>query len=451
MQYEPLLATSWEKTAPTTWALELQEGATFHDGSPFTADDVKFTLDRYKNENAKTGNSWSMGWFDDVTVIDENTIEIDTTYELSNLFAWLAYAPKIISKTAVEAAGQTDAEEISGDALVGTGPYTIDEYVPGERLTLASYDGYWGDAPNFEVVEWIPISDDSARINALRAGEVDLITSVPPALVEQLEGTEGIKVISQPSARYTYVWLNTLKPPFDDPLVRQAANYAVDFDAITEQLFEGAATPADVPLAPSNFGYVAQERYGYDPEKSLELLAQAGVETPVKVLYLTPQARYLQDREVATAVQGYMNQAGFDVTLEATEWASLSANIFEQQDKYKAGEIPYPDYDMLLISWASITLDADYALYEVFHTDEAYNLSYYSNPDVDEALDRARVSVDQEQRAQDYEFAIEQIWQDAPQLFMYYEPQVLAMAEGLEGVKILPFEHYLVHQAFWTP
>ena len=449
LRFEPLLATSWERIEPLVWELELREGVQFHDGSPFSAEDVEFTLERYDNPNARTGNAWAMGWFDSVDVIDDYTVHITTTYELANLHAWLSYAPKMMSKTAVEAAGQVDAEELSGDALVGTGPFEIAEFVRDETVTLNRFDGYWGDSAAMETIVFRPVADDSARMSALRTGELDLITAVPPAFVSELEGVQGVEVRSEPSLRYTYMWLNALKEPFDDVRVRQAANYAVDMDAIAETIFDGQATPADAPLAPGNFGYTGLDPYPYDPDKARELLAEAGHETPVEVTFWTPEARYLQDREVATAVQAFMNDAGFEVELNVQEWGSLSAEIFEQQAQYQEGEIPHPEHDMLLISWASVTLDADYALFQVFSCNEAYNLAYWCDSEVDALLSEARVLVDQAQREELYATAIELIWDDAPQLFGYYEPQIVALDEDLEGLSVLPFEHYLLHEARW--
>jgi peptide/nickel transport system substrate-binding protein len=144
-----------------------------------------------------------------------------------------------------------------------------------------------------------------------------------------------------------------------------------------------------------------------------------------------------------------MNQAGFQVDLQPMEWGTLSKRMFDEQKQYKSGQIAAPTYDMLLLSWASVTLDADYALYEVFHSGQQYNLAYYKNPQVDAWLEQARASSDQNQRKELYAQTQKQIMEDAPQIFLHYEPQILGMKSDLQGLKVLPFEHYLLHDAHW--
>lgn len=449
VQYQPLLATSWEKTAPTQWTVELQQGVTFSDGSPFTAEDVKYTFDRYSNPKISEGNVWAIEpWFKSVEVTGDYEVVFTTSYEMPDLFAWIAYAPKIVSKTAIEKAGQQDAQELTGDAAVGTGKFTLANYVKGEEVLLQRNDRYWGDPAKLKTIKFVPIPDDQARIAALQTGQVDLITTVPPAQVAGLQSNTDLHVEVQASARYTYIWLNTLTAPFNNVKARQAVNYAVDVKAMSESLFLGMDKPADAPLAPSNFGYCPQTPYAFDPDKAKQLLTDAGLTQPVAVEFWSPQARYLQDREIATAVQGYMNQAGFTVHLNLQEWGSLSKEIFVEQDQYLKGEIASPTYNMLLISWGSQTLDADYALYPTFHSGQKYNLAYYKNSQVDKLLEDARTASPAD-RLDLYCQAQKLIWEDSPQLFLHIEPQILAWKNGLQGVSILPFEHYLLQGASW--
>lgn len=447
--YQPNLATSWTQVDPTHWKLELRPGVKFSDGSPFTASDVKFTFDRYSNKNATTGNSWSIvDWYKSVQVDSPTEVTIETQYPMPDFPARLAYSPAMVSQTAITKANQVNAAQLTGAALVGTGPFEIAQYIKGEKLTLKRNPNYWGTAPKLESIVFEPIGDDQARVAALQSGSVDMILDVPTTSVAALQQDSQVQVTDTPSTRYTYIWLNTLKPPFNNPLVRQAANYAIDWQAMSKQLFDGQDKPADSPLAPSNFGYCPQQPYTYDPTKAKQLLAQAGVTTPINVTFWSPQHRYLQDSQISTAVQGYLNQAGFNVNLQLQEWGSLSSQIFAQQKQYLAGQISSPDYNMLLISWGSATLDADYALYPVFHSGQQYNLAYYKDPQVDQLLEAARTGSAQE-RQSDYCQAEKLIWQDAPQIFGHYEPQVVAWKKGLQGVTILPFEHYLLRDAYW--
>jgi peptide/nickel transport system substrate-binding protein len=452
MTYPGLLATSWDQTAPQTWRFHLRSGVTFHDGSPFSADDVKFTFDRYSNEKATTGNSWSIGpWYDSITVVDPMTFDFSTKYAVPNLPAILAYAPEIISKTAVEKASQGDAAELSGPALVGTGPFKFVSWEKGVAVTMQRFDGYWGGPAKVGSIKIVPIADDQTRANALSSGQVDMISNIPINLADQLKTDPNISVNVTPSSVFTYMWLDMLKAPFNDVLVRQAANYAVDWGSITKTLFGGTATPADAPLAPADFGYHKQQAYTYLPDKAKQLLSQAGVTLPVKVVFWAPQNYLPQDTAVAQAVAGYMNQVGFQVDLQSQDWSSMSSRVFDQQNEILAGTRQAPDYDMVLISWSSTYLDADDAMYSNYRSGQQYNLAYYKNPQVDQLLDTARSEQVVQTRLDQYNQVEALIMADAPQLFGYYGSDIPAWNKKLQGVQVLPYSAYLLQKAFWTP
>ncbi len=450
--YPGLLATTWEQVSPQVWRFHLRSNVTFQDGSPFTASDVQFTFDRYSNKAATTGNSWSVGpWYDSIKIIDPMTFEFNTKYAVPNLPAILAYAPEIVSKTAVEKAGQTDAAELSGAALVGTGEYKLVNWQKGVAVTLQRYDQYWGGPAKVASIKIVPIGDDQTRANALSSGQVDMISNIPPTLADQLKTDPNVLVSVLPSSIYTYMWLNMLKAPFNNVQVRQAANYAVDWTSITKTLFEGDATPADSPLAPVDFGYAKQQAYTFDPAKAKQLLQQAGVSLPVHVVFWTPQNYLPQDTAVAQAVAGYMNQVGFQVDVQAQDWSSMSSRLFDEQKQIQAGTLKAPDYDMVMISWSSTYLDADDALYDNFHSGQQYNLAYYKNDQVDQLLDTARSEQDSTKRLAEYNQLEGIIMADAPQLFGYYAEEVVAWNKNLQGVQVLPYNAYLLQNASWQP
>jgi len=452
LKYVPLLATSWTRTSPNVWRIDLRTGVTFQDGSPFTADDVKFTFDRYSNPKATAANSWSIEpWFKSISIVDSHTVDLTTKYTVPDLGALLAYTPTIVSQTAVEKAGQTDAAQLSGAALVGTGEFKIAKFEKGVDVQLARYDNYWGGPAKVKSIDISVIGDDQTRTAALASGQVDMISEIPATLADQLKSNPNIAVNQFPSSLYTYIWLDTLKAPFNDVRVRQAANYAVDWASITKSLFQGTATPADSPLAPADFGYNKQQAYGYDPQKAKSLLQAAGVALPVHVVFWTPQNYLPQDQAVANAVAGYMNQVGFQVDVQAQDWGSMSSKLFDEQKQYLAGTIPYPEYDMVLISWSSTYLDADDALYANFHSGQQYNLAYYKNATVDNLLDTARSEQDPQKRNAEYNQIEAQIMKDAPQIFGYYSSQIVPWNKALKGVKVLPYGAYQLQGAYWQP
>jgi ABC-type transport system substrate-binding protein len=452
VSYPGLLATSWEQTAPQKWTFHLRSNVTFQDGSPFSADDVKFTFDRYSNKKATTGDSWSVGpWFDSLKVVDPMTIEFNTKYAVPNLPAILAYTPEIVSKSAIEKAGQVDSTEISGAGLVGTGEFSLVSWDKGVAVTLKRYDKYWGGPAKVASIKIVPIADDQTRANALSSGQVDMISNIPVNLADQLKTDPNLSVNVVPSSVFTYMWLDMLKAPFNNVAVRQAANYAVDWQSITKTLFGGTATPADSPLAPADFGYHKQQGYTYDPAKAKQLLQQAGVTLPVHVTFWAPQNYLPQDTSVAQAVAGYMNQAGFQVDLQSQDWSSMSSRVFDQQTQVVAGKLKAPDYDMVLISWSSTYLDADDALYSNFRSGQQYNLAYYKNTTVDQLLDTARSEQDVTKRLDEYDQLEKLIMADAPMLFGYYGSDIPAWNKKLQGVQVLPYSAYLLQKAYWLP
>jgi peptide/nickel transport system substrate-binding protein len=277
----------------------------------------------------------------------------------------------------------------------------------------------------------------------LEAGEVDAIMAVPPTEIARLEGVEGIEVVRQSSVRVIYLGFNMEREIFKDVRVRQALNHAIDKEALVDTIFQGAFRPSTAPVVPAVFGYTEMTPYEFNPEKAKELLAAAGHEDGFEITLFHPTGRYPGDATVIEAVQAMLAEVGVTATLETLEWGTYLDTVIVAPEEAQ--------HDIFMLGWGTVTLDADYGLYALFHSTQwppANNVSYYSNPEVDALLDEARVTPDRAVRERLYSEAIAKIWEDAPWIFLYDEGQVNAAQTNVQGLIHHPVENIFAWDAY---
>lgn len=437
----PELAESIEATDDTTYVLKLREGISFTDGTPFNAEAVKVNLEWVLDvDNAAAFRSLLVvgGQEPTLTVIDDYTLEIKTSVPFAPLPAHLSHdALAIISPAIIE-----QGPDVMATTTVGTGPYVLAQWDRAEQIVLSRNEDYWGEPAATENVVFKVIAEEGARLVEIEAGTVDVAMRVPPAEIPRLEMDPNIDVVVTPGLRTIYIFFNVTQAPFDDVRVRQAVNYAVDNDAIVASLFENAAIPSLAPFASPIFGYSEQTPYTRDVEKARELLAEAGIEEGTTVVLYHPTARYSQDALVADAVRSQLREVGLEVELRTLEWT--------QYPSYVRRAAPENDIQFAMLGWGTPTMDADYALYGLFHSSQVppgFNGSFYSNPEVDAMLDGARSTLDADEREALYADAIATIWEDAPWLFLYSEIQVTAVRSNVEGFVVHPDESVIATEA----
>lgn len=431
---EPLLAESITATSDNTYLIELKQGISFTDGTPFNADAVKANLDWVLNTDNASPYRFLLvvgGQPPQVDVVDENTVQITTSIPFAPLPAHLAHgALAMVSPAALE----QGAEFLATNAI-GTGPYVLSAWDRDEQVVLSRNDAYWGDAPAIDTVVFKVIKEDGARIVEIEAGTVDVAVRVPPAEIPRLEANPNIDVVITPGLRTIFIFLNVTEPPFDDVRVRQAVNYAVDKQAIVENLFQGAALVSAAPFAPPIFGYALQDPYSRDLDRARQLLAEAGIAPGTTVTLYHPTGRYIQDALVADAVRAQLREVGLEVDLQTLEWPQYVPHVRRPA--------PENDIQFAMLGWGVPTMDADYALYALFHSGEhppGFNGAFYNNPEVDALLEAGRSTLDVAERQAIYSKAIETIWQDAPWLFLYSEIQVTAIRSNVDGFIVHPDE-----------
>jgi len=321
---------------------------------------------------------------------------------------------------------------------VGTGPFTIEAWRQGEEVVLARNPDYWGTPPKVDQLIFRVVADE-ARVVELEAGTVDVATRIPPSEVARLQANPDITIDQVTILRTIYVFLNAQREPFNDVRVRQAFNYAVNKEAIVESLLSGAGEPMTAPMPPGVFGYSRQTPYEYDPERARALLEEAGFDFNQTITFYHPTGRYTQDALVADAVRADLARIGVNLELETME--------FGQYVEFIRTPLESNTVLMGMLGWGVATGDADYALYNLFHSGAwpgaAYNVGFYGNPDVDRLLDAARNTADPDERQRLYAEAQEIIWNEAPLIFLHNEAIITAMRRNVTGFVSHPTERFI--------
>lgn len=328
----PLLAESWEISDDgLTYTFHLKQGVTFSDGAAFTADDVKWTLDRNRAEGSTSAQKQLFAAIADIAVVDPATVTVTLAQPQGDFLYNMAWGDAVIVDEA------SAADNVNNP--VGTGPYKLGEWVKADHITLVRNEAYSGAAPALSEVTFKFISDGTAAANALLAGDLDVFSAFPaPELLEQFKANPEFQVIVGTTQGETIVALNNARPPLDNVKVREAIARAIDRQAIIDGSQFGYGTPIGSFFPPGDPAYVdLTELSAYDPEASKALLADAGVSN-LSLTFKVPPAAYA--RAAAPIIQQQLAAVGINVNVQNVEWADWIANVF--QGAY--------DYDLTMVS-----------------------------------------------------------------------------------------------------
>lgn len=434
---EPSLATSWKFKSPTLIEFKLRKGVKYHDGTPFKAADVKFNLERtinMKRSRWKTFITMIKG----VKVIDDSTIEMELKFPFGPILTNLAIpVASIASPTAIKKYGKDFRRH-----PVGTGPFILEKWVPGEYARFKANPNYWGGKPKIDVLEFRPIPEASTRVLQLRAGEVQLAMFLPPSQLSDVEKDPKLEVLKNPLFRVIYVGMNNKIKPFDNPLVRQAINYAVDTKTIVEKVMLGIGTPTRGPHGPAIWSYDPKFEsmgYSYNPEKAKELLKKAGYPNGFEIDFWHPSGKYTADKVAAEAIQDQLAKVGIRARLRTGGWGLVAPTI-------RNGKAPIYFY-----GWGAMSGDPDMIFFNKFHSKNhgrKGNYSRYSNPEVDKLVEAARQELDSKKRKQMYDNLAKMVLHDAPWLFFKQEVMLVGKSKKLKGVIFHPSERIYFHKAY---
>ncbi|KKB13373.1 peptide ABC transporter substrate-binding protein [Devosia geojensis] len=440
---QPRLATEWylKEGDPTVWVFKLREGVTFHDGAEFTADDVVFSIERAKSEHSNMRQLHAE--VESVAAVDDYTVEFQ-------MVGPAPIYPNNVTNTFIMDRGwseEHDLQEVqdfaSGESNYavlnanGTGPYVLTSREVDVQTVLTAFEDHWAEEPPAvtEII-YLPIADAATRVAALLSGDVDLVQDVPVQDIERLSSTEGFKVETGPENRIIYFGYRfgeeplrssniTDSNPFNNPLVREAMELALDRDAIRQVVMRGNSLPTGVATPPFVNGWT-EELDAYpapNVERARELMAEAGYPDGFTVTLDTPNNRYVNDEAVSTAFVGMLGQIGIQVTLASRPVAEHSPIILANES------------DFYLLGWGVPTFDSAYIFNDLVHTKTethgTYNVGLYSNPELDEKIISLGTETDLDVRNQ----TIAEIWEvvKADRVLLPVHNQVLnyAMREGI--------------------
>jgi peptide/nickel transport system substrate-binding protein len=454
---EPLLATGFAVSDDgLTYTFSLREGVTFHDGTPFDADAVKYNFERKIDLGLPT---WDSIPWDEITVVDSHTLEVTLTAPAPHIVnvlsakTWSMYSP-----THAEAVGE-DGVKSEG---VGTGPFMQRDFRPNDTLHLVRNPDYWQDGlPYLDEVVFRVIPDPNTRSALLESGDVDMALGLPAPVTQRLASDPRFTVHSALGARQYYITLNNYLAPTDDVLVRKAINYAVDKEGIINAVFlgVGAEVARAVYMTPIVIGYTEAGWYEYDPEHAERLLEEAGW-TPgpggirvkdgqrLTLSLYTRRGAVTGDFEIAELVQGMLADVGVEVDMQVFESASFVPNVTVPMEE--------STYHMANLTWGTVTGDAEYVVSTIYRTDSAaprlYNRAYYSNPEVDRLSDLSRQAPTLEERNAIYAEIIPMVFDDAPILQLVDSVEFLAASSRVEGLYFEPaYSNWPAKYAWKTP
>ena len=440
----PGLATSWKAIDDTTWEFKLRQGVTWHDGKPFTADDVLFSFERAPNVPNSPSSFATFTKGKTLTKVDDFTIRIKTgephpltPNDVSQLI--------IISKAAAD--GATTADFNSGKAAIGTGPFKFVEWVPNDRLILERNESYWGEKPEWTKVTIKPIKSDPARVAALLAGDVEFIDDVPTTDIARLKGDANLSLSQGVSNRVIYLHLDhdrddspfvkakdggPIKNPLKDLRVRQAISKAINRPAIVERVMEGVAIPAGQLLPEGFFGVSPKlEPEAYDPDGAKKLLAEAGVPDGFKLTIHGPNDRYLNDAKIVEAIAQMLNRIGI-----VTDVETLPKAVYFKRAS-AGGPDGTPEFSFILVGWGAGTGEASSPLKALIHTYDkdrgmgASNRGRYSNAKVDEMIEQALATVDDDKREALLQEATQIAISDLAIIPLHYQVNTWGARKGL--------------------
>lgn len=415
-EVKPWLAESYRQINPTTWQFKLRTGVKFHNGEPFNAAAVKFSLERFNNPRVCLRTTFQS--IKQVDVVSEDTVNVVLAapdWSIINLLA--TWADMLPPKAAADMATY-------GALPIGTGPYVAESWTPGDRLVLRRNDGYWAQRGRYGQVTWRIIREEGTRVAALKAGEVQLINNVPPESIADIRQSGTLEIASVASIRVASIGvIMPKKSPFaEHAKVRQALWYAIDRDSLVKFLLggQGEAVTDRLVVPEVRYSVKVDAGYKYDPAKAKGLLAEAGFPNGISnCTFGGPVGRYLKDREVGQAVVGQLAKIGINCQL-------VQRPIGEYLTEFRKGA--QSQFDLGFLSLAPSTLDMNFALL-IMWADSPY--TQYRNEAAHALWVKARQAQSEQERVALYGELQRTYMQDGPAIHLYRQPELDAMRRGV--------------------
>ncbi|MCC6313300.1 MAG: hypothetical protein IT337_04760 [Thermomicrobiales bacterium] len=410
------------------YTFKLRQGVKWHDGQPFTAEDVKFSMERQKDPATGSPNAYMYSEVAEVTVVDPATVQVRLNQVQGPFLAFMASPwASMVPKHVVEEKGDLQT------TMVGTGPFKFVSYEPAKAVKMVKNPDYY--VPGQPLVDELEIQfifDNTSRLNAVITKQVDLAQVLDKKDYRQLSAMPGVQAIALEtgSCDWAYISMNCTRPPFDDLKVRQAVAFAKNRQAIADNVMFGLAIPLTGGIVPQWSWAYAEGLNLYPPtpdiEKAKALLAEAGFpdgfETTIKV-----SPAYSELAGQAAVDQEALKAVGINAQIINLEWGTFINDVFGNND-----------FDMQVCGWGGPFIDPDEFLYPEFHTDQGFNPQLFSDPEVDKLLAAGRTTFDREGRKAVYDQVQERIFTLAPVAAGTNNRILQAQQEYVQGFTPLP-------------
>jgi len=423
------LAERWEMPNDTSYIFYLRKGVKFHDGSDFTAEDVRYTFESLLDPNFPSPLKESYTKIDHIEILSPYSIK----FQLKKVFA-----PFLVNMTMgiVPKPAEEKPNYNLSSHPIGTGPFRLMRWEFDESLTFQSFSGYFGGQPPLSTLIYQIIPDETIRLLELKKGNLDFLqNALSPDAIDSLEGHPEIEIVQKMGTNYTYVGFNLEDPILQNRSVREAIALSLNRGAIIQHLLGNFAKPATGVLAPDNWAYDPQvATYNYNPKKAKKLLDEAGFFDPdgrgpqqrFSLLYKTSQNEL--GKCVAEVIQQNFNEVGIGLEIRSYEWGTFFSDI-------KSG-----NFQLYSLQWVGVTEPDIY--YYLFHSSSVpphgANRGRYINPDLDDLLEEGRKTLNLKKRKKIYSLVQKIIAYDLPYISLWYQTNVVAMDRRVKGFVLYP-------------
>ena len=433
----PNLAEEWTASDDgLVWTFNLRDDVKWHDGEEFSANDVAFTFnDIVLNEDLGANGSSNYKALEKVEVVDDHTVKFHLKRPFASLPAYLAFNSEILPEHKFSDIDDPwDYTEFNKKEPVGTGPFKVEDYTSGQSVKLARYDDYHNEVANLDSVTFKVLPDTNTQVAQALSDELDMFVLEDKGSLDRVKDADNVDIAPTNTTKYYWTVVNLEDPRFQDLEVRKAMLHAIDREAIIDSVLQGYASIADAAITPDLEQYYNPdvESYDFDPEKAKELLSEAGweensngiLEKDGEEFSFTFDVALQGDlEEVATLIQQYLKDVGFDIKLNTMEWNSMvQKNVIER------------DYDMI-INWWTYPPDPDVS--SQYHSSNAGtgdNIPGYQSDELDELLEEGQSVTDPDERKEVYDKVQEHMAENLPYLYLWYPEEITLQNKRLNGI-----------------
>ena len=423
LEFEPSLATSWKAVNDTTWEFKLRKGVKFHNGDTVTAEDVKYSFDRVLepgSEKKKSPQYGNIRAIKEVRIVAPDTVHLVTDKPFPLLLERVVFFP-IVPKKHIEKVGE---EAFGSTATVGTGPWKLVEWKRDQYVRLEAFDGHWRGKPAFKYVVFRAIPEVATAVAELKTGGVDIIRNVNADLLNDLKSHPQTRISTTPILRVHYISLDMRSAPFDKKAARQAANYAIDKQAMIQKMMAGLGKQVATVVQPAAFGFDASvQPYPYDPKKAKELLAQTGYPNGIDI---TLHSSSVDWRPHFEALGQMLTEVGLRTTVKMWDPGPAWNKFFQAEGKASQGQYG---------NWGNYSVfDADAVLHPLYHTEPGgwIGKHYARVEGLDKLIDEARSTIDQARRKTIYSTIQKMIREEAPSVFLWTQNDTLGISRKVD-------------------